>query len=465
MKKLFSFIFFLFFGLFPIITYASGTNGTIDSTHKYAWSENAGWINFGCENCNTHVTYSEITGYAWSQNYGWINLNPSLAGIKNDGSGNLSGKAWGENFGWIDFNGVNIDSNGNFKGQTQSNDTIGKINFECVNCSVKTDWRPIGISPNNFILISPLNNYSSTQKKPTFSWNAPASNGSSIAKYQLYIDNGLTIDNISPSKTSVTLTSDLSCATHSWKVKTINELGNGTFSDTRNYTVSCTGSAGQYVGSLGGIANLQRLRELKDKLASTTTTTTTEPLITTLQNIKSGSSRPATPTTLSSNLSAGSSGTEVKLLQQFLNNNGFTIAESGPGSKGNETTYFGAATQNALLQFQKANGIDPLGIVGPATRAKINEILNKTNKATVSSATSIQSNLSTGSRGPEVKFLQQYLNTHGFTISTTGPGSPGNETDFFGSATREALRKFQQSHGLDPVGTVGPATRGVVNGE
>ncbi|MCX6721374.1 MAG: hypothetical protein NT026_02105 [Candidatus Staskawiczbacteria bacterium] len=27
---------------------ASVTNGVIDASNKYAWAENAGWINFGC---------------------------------------------------------------------------------------------------------------------------------------------------------------------------------------------------------------------------------------------------------------------------------------------------------------------------------------------------------------------------------------------------------------------------------
>ncbi len=74
-------------------------------------------------------------------------------------------------------------------------------------------------------------------------------------------------------------------------------------------------------------------------------------------------------------LSLGSKGEDVKLLQQYLNSQGFTVAKSGPGSKGHETTLFGYATRSALIKFQKAH-ISILksapGIVGPGTLGLLN---------------------------------------------------------------------------------------------
>jgi len=74
------------------------------------------------------------------------------------------------------------------------------------------------------------------------------------------------------------------------------------------------------------------------------------------------------------NLTVGSTGADVKALQQFLNSNAATmVAASGNGSSGMETTYFGPATKAAVMKYQTANGISPVaGYFGPLTRAKVN---------------------------------------------------------------------------------------------
>jgi spore germination protein YaaH len=61
---------------------------------------------------------------------------------------------------------------------------------------------------------------------------------------------------------------------------------------------------------------------------------------------------------------------EVKMLQAFLNAAGFAVSPSGPGSLGNETTFFGPATEAALIKFQKAHAVWPsVGYFGPKTRS------------------------------------------------------------------------------------------------
>jgi peptidoglycan hydrolase-like protein with peptidoglycan-binding domain len=68
-----------------------------------------------------------------------------------------------------------------------------------------------------------------------------------------------------------------------------------------------------------------------------------------------------------------------------------------------------------------------------------------------------------GSIGNDVKNLQIFLNTHGFTIATTGPGSAGHETTMFGSLTKAALAKFQKANKITPaVGYFGLITRGKI---
>ena len=73
-------------------------------------------------------------------------------------------------------------------------------------------------------------------------------------------------------------------------------------------------------------------------------------------------------------LEIGMIGEDVKNLQKYLNSKGFMVAETGPGSPGNETTRFGSATQSALIAFQRANRITPsTGYLGSATREFIKQ--------------------------------------------------------------------------------------------
>jgi len=82
-----------------------------------------------------------------------------------------------------------------------------------------------------------------------------------------------------------------------------------------------------------------------------------------------GTPQNITVVTFKRDLEYGTTGEDVKALQVYLNKNGFTVAVSGGGASGNETQWFGPATQNALIRFQKAKNIKPsIGYFGPITR-------------------------------------------------------------------------------------------------
>jgi hypothetical protein len=103
----------------PSTALAQASN--IGEGDQYAWSANAGWINFIPHRPNTgdgvRVSDSYLSGYAWSANVGWINFgdgtpansvryantNSADFGVNHDGGGNLSGLAWSANTGWINF--------------------------------------------------------------------------------------------------------------------------------------------------------------------------------------------------------------------------------------------------------------------------------------------------------------------------------------------------------------------------
>lgn len=68
-----------------------------------------------------------------------------------------------------------------------------------------------------------------------------------------------------------------------------------------------------------------------------------------------------------------------------------------------------------------------------------------------------------GMFGDDVKLLQQLLNKNGFPVSLSGVGSLGNETNYFGTLTKNALAKFQEANNITPsAGYFGPKTRAVM---
>ena len=92
-------------------------------------------------------------------------------------------------------------------------------------------------------------------------------------------------------------------------------------------------------------------------------------------NTTSGSTV-STGYTFNTNLTVGSKGADVMNLQKVLNMSAdTTVALTGAGSKGMETTTFGPATKAAVIKFQTKYGITPAaGYVGAITRAKLNSM-------------------------------------------------------------------------------------------
>ena len=89
-----------------------------------------------------------------------------------------------------------------------------------------------------------------------------------------------------------------------------------------------------------------------------------------------GGTGACTGITFTRNLIVGSTGSDVKCLQQILNQSSSTqLGVTGAGSPGNETSYLGPRTLASVRIYQTNNGLVPASQVGPMTRAKLNAYL------------------------------------------------------------------------------------------
>ena len=170
---------------------------------------------------------------------------------------------------------------------------------------------------------------------------------------------------------------------------------------------------------------------------------------------------PAYPTlVLNRILTIKTKGEDVKVLQKYLKNNGYSISLIDG--------IFGEETKIAVVKFQNTKGLHPDGIVG----AKTKELMVMINNSNVNiypddhSKYIFSKNLKFGSVNNdkiEVYQLQKYLNSRGYLISKTGLSSPGNENQIFGLLVKKALIKFQMANKLNSDGIFGYKTREVMN--
>ncbi|MBU6426724.1 peptidoglycan-binding protein [Patescibacteria group bacterium] len=87
-------------------------------------------------------------------------------------------------------------------------------------------------------------------------------------------------------------------------------------------------------------------------------------------------------TPINRNLKFGDTGNDVRILQTVLDKLGYTIAETGAGTLGNETGLFDENTLKALKAFQKNNaatGITSSGTLDNATLALVNAEIGRLN--------------------------------------------------------------------------------------
>ena len=161
-------------------------------------------------------------------------------------------------------------------------------------------------------------------------------------------------------------------------------------------------------------------------------------------------------------LKLGSSGNEVKTIQQQLNR----IADAYPSiPKINDPNgIFGAQTEAAVKRFQNIFNLAQDGIVGKSTWYRIKNVYNGVKKLAELTAENLTfdevepiypSLLKEGMSGDYIKTLQYYLNIVAYFYPQI---SNINVDGYFGPKTKEAVIAFQEMFGLVPDGIVGRDT-------
>jgi len=142
-------------------------------------------------------------------------------------------------------------------------------------------------------------------------------------------------------------------------------------------------------------------------------------------------------------LAEGATGEAVRALQERLKDLGYFPSYV--------TGYFGPITRTAVIAFQNANGIEPVGFVGPKTRAALDAAA-----APIAGPPYVfADDMEMGARGEAVRELQSRLKLAGFFND--------EPTGYFGSITRSSVIAFQNANGIEPLGIVGPKTRAALN--
>ena len=124
-------------------------------------------------------------------------------------------------------------------------------------------------------------------------------------------------------------------------------------------------------------------------------------------------------------------------VQQFLTNNGFN-----PGPIDGQS---GPKTKNAIVEFQKENGLLADGIVGNKTK----EAMRSYTGCRSTNVCNARDN--SGAKLDSVTDIQTYLSNNGF--------NPGIIDGEMGSYTKEAIKAFQRKVGLIPDGVAGNRTK------
>ncbi len=142
--------------------------------------------------------------------------------------------------------------------------------------------------------------------------------------------------------------------------------------------------------------------------------------------------------TSGSYLKPGDSGQEVRKLQEDLQQLGYF--------RPNPTGNYGSTTQEAVERFQQNYGLTRSGVADSQTLARISDALAGGTNPANSNCSVNQRDVCLGERSQRVEIVQRRLQDLGLF--------QGRITNYYGTATRNAVTQFQRNRGLEANGFV-----------
>lgn len=177
-----------------------------------------------------------------------------------------------------------------------------------------------------------------------------------------------------------------------------------------------------------------------------------------VQELLGGAAAPAVSPSVSSEpadarvgyLQEGMAGGQVTLVQELLEGLGFDVGELDGD--------FGPRTTAAVEAFQRANGLDVDGVVGPVTKAKLSQLYAEVSGKTPLPTPSASSPAWPGRffvltdpmmEGQDIRTWQTQMDVRGWPITADS---------WYGAESYGVCKSFQQEKGLTVDGICGPQT-------